>query len=482
MCGLTGFWCDGECSHELVNGVALRMAETLVHRGPDDGGIWVDDSAGVALGHRRLAVLDLSPAGRQPMVSASGRFVIVFNGEIYNHMALRRSLGYQKWRGHSDTETFLAAIETWGVERTLKQSVGMFALALWDRQERILTLARDRMGEKPLYYGWQGNTFLFGSELKALKEHPTFRSEIDRAAIALLLRHGAIPAPYSIYQGIYKLLPGTFLQIRSSGKRETLPVSYWSARSVAEKGQRFLFRGSCKEAVDHTEILLREAIAGQMVADVPLGAFLSGGIDSSTVVALMQTQSSRPVKTFTIGFTEAKYNEADHAKVIARRLGCQHTELYVTPQEAMEVIPHLSTIYDEPFADSSQIPTRLVAKLARDQVTVCLTGDGGDEVFGGYDRYFEARKIWRAIGWVPGPLRLVCAGVLTAYLPGAWTAVARILERWLPAAKRSKSWTYKLQTLSDILSAHSPEEIYWQMMSQWKRTDDVVYNTHEPLT
>ena len=411
MCGFAGF-CAGLPGGDLHT-QAAHMAKAVVHRGPDDAGVWVDEAAGVALAHQRLAVLDLTPAGHQPMLSACGRYVIVFNGEIYNHQLLRTSLeerahtpgdrrdsrGSQDtyaWRGHSDTETLLAAIAAWGVDATLKQCVGMFAFALWDRQTRTLTLARDRLGEKPLYYGRQGDVFLFSSELKALKAHPAFRAEIDRDALALYLRHGYIPAPHSIYKGIFKLAPGAWVQI-SAELQIGEPVVYWSAREAAETGQRNLFVGDQMEAVEELERLLQQSIAGQMMADVPLGAFLSGGVDSSVVVALMQAQSNRPVKTFTIGFKDQAYNEAEYAHAVAKHLWTEHTELYVTPQQAMRVIPQLPHIYDEPFADSSQIPTWLVSKMAREQVTVSLSGDGGDEFFGGYNRYALGEKIGQAM-------------------------------------------------------------------------------------
>lgn len=359
------------------------------------------------------------------MVSPSERFVIAFNGEIYNHLALRKELektdaGSAYWRGHSDTETLLAACEAWGVEEALKRSVGMFALALWDRKTRTLTLARDRMGEKPLYYGWVKGTLVFGSELKAIRTFPGFDHSIERRALALLLRYNYIPTPWSIYEGIWKLPPGCYVQFAAG----SLPIgsrgdirTYWSLRKVAQWGLHHPFKGSAQDAIDELEGLVRSAVAGQMVADVPLGAFLSGGIDSSTVVALMQAQSPQPVKTFTIGFHEGDYNEAEHAKAVARHLGTEHTELYVTPKDAMAVIPRLPALYDEPFADSSQIPTFLVSELTRQQVTVSLSGDGGDELFGGYTRYFWTRRLWRRLAMVPRPLRQLAASGVRALSP-----------------------------------------------------------------
>jgi asparagine synthase (glutamine-hydrolysing) len=489
MCGIAGFWCAGALPDA---GVLTRMADTLTHRGPDDAGGWVEGSAGIGLAHRRLSILDLSPAGHQPMMSASGRYVIVFNGEIYNHVELRATLesfilpaqgGGNKggWRGHSDTETLLAAFESWGVEATLKKSVGMFVIALWDRETRTLTLARDRLGEKPLYYGWQKGVLLFGSELKALKAHPAFVGEIDRDALTLFLRHSAIPAPYSIYHGIYKLPPGTFLQLHA-GQKDARPVAYWSARSVAEAGQRNLFRGGDVGAVAELERLLGQSIAGQMLADVPLGAFLSGGVDSSTVVALMQARSNRPVKTFTIGFPEQGYNEAEHALAVARHLGTEHIELYVSANEAQAVIPLLPQLYDEPFADSSQIPTYLVSRLARSHVTVSLSGDGGDELFGGYNRYFWAQNIWRRLGWLPQSVRAALAGVLTALPPAAWNSAFKRFDRLLPARLHYASPGDKLHKLADILAVRSPEEIYWGLVSHWKQPALIVKGAIEPAT
>ena len=506
MCGIAGF--RGFAGLADVRDTATRMANAIAHRGPDDAGVWVDDAAGLALAHRRLSILDLSPAGNQPMVSASGRYVIAFNGEIYNHLDLRGALekcalsppppvtlalspagrgdregGRREygWRGHSDTETLLAAITAWGVEETLKQCVGMFAFALWDRETRSLTLARDRLGEKPLYYGWQGDVFLFGSELKALRTHPVFRGEIDRDALTLYMRHNYIPAPYSIYRGIYKLLPGTFLRL-GEGERDARLHCYWSARGAAEDGQRNLFTGSEAEAQAGLENVLRQAVGGQMVADVPLGAFLSGGVDSSSVVALMQTLSERPAKTFTIGFHEAGYNEAEHARAVARHLGTEHTELYVTSEQAMAVIPKLPSLYDEPFADSSQIPTFLVSELARRHVIVSLSGDGGDELFGGYNRYFWATNIWRRVGWLPPPMRAALAGVLTTLPPSAWNGVFKGLARFLPIGWRYANPGDKLHKLAEILAVRTPEEIYLGLVSHWKRPADVVRGAREPAT
>lgn len=484
MCGIAGYWHTGT---PFDADVLHRMAAAILHRGPDDAGTWRDDSAGIALAHRRLSILDLSPAGHQPMASATGRYVIVFNGEIYNHLELRKELQDSIWRGHSDTETLLAAFERWGVEGTLQRSVGMFAMALWDRETHTLTLTRDRLGEKPLYYGWQNGIFLFGSELKALNAHPAFLGEINRDALTLFLRHSAIPSPYSIYTGIQKLPPGTYWQaslVRGhlpTGERGTLKT-YWSAREAAERGQRTIFSGTDSEAIEALESVLGLSIDGQMLADVSLGAFLSGGVDSSAVVALMQARTSRSVKTFTIGFHQEGYNEAEHALAVARHLGTNHTELYVKPDEVQAVIPLLPGLYDEPFSDSSQIPTYLVSKLAREHVAVSLSGDGGDELFCGYNRYVWVQKLWRQLGWLPNSVRAALAGVLTTLPPTVWNTAFKRLDRLLPAKLRYATPGDKLHKLADILAVQSPEEIYWGLVSHWKQPAQVVKGATEPAT
>ncbi len=485
MCGITGFWQSQHHRTDPLQLIAQRMSDKLLHRGPDDGGIWVDETAGIALGHRRLAVVDLSPEGHQPMLSADGRYVIVFNGEIYNFLELRRQLEQlgHRFRGHCDTSVMLASFSQWGLDAALKRFIGMFAFALWDRQERILHLGRDRMGEKPLYYGWMGNTFLFGSELKALQAHPQWQGEIDRNALALFLRHSYIPAPYSIYKGIYKLPPGTTLTLTTADiQSPPPPVPYWSAKSVAEFGARHPFSGNEAEAIEQLDYLLRDSIRQQIIADVPLGAFLSGGIDSSTVVSLMQAQSNRPVKTFSIGFYEEVYNEAQHAKAVAQHLGCDHTELYVTPEEAIAVIPKLPTLYDEPFSDSSQIPTFLVSQLARQQVTVSLSGDGGDELFAGYDRYFLGRSIWEKIGWMPQSVRQVGADALTALSPQTWDKLFAGLGSLLPTRLRQRRPGDTLHKLAEIFAVDSPDTLYRRLVSNWKQPESVVLGSLEPPT
>lgn len=383
MCGITGYWdTSRQISNDQLPIIVEQMSNTLLHRGPDSGGIWVDVETGIALGHRRLAIVDLSPEGHQPMMAADGRYIMVFNGEIYNFLELRKqleALGHQ-FRGHSDTEIILAGFCQWGVLEAVKQFNGMFAFAVWDKKQRVLHLGRDRIGEKPLYYGWVGKTLVFASELKAFKVYPDFHPEINRDALASFLRYCYVPAPFSIYKNVYKLPPGTLLSWNGIDSHSQ-PVPYWSVKETAELGNTHPFLGSESEAITQMEILLKEAVGLRMVADVPLGAFLSGGIDSSTVVALMQSQSSQPVNTFTIGFNEKEYNEAEHALAVAKHLGTNHTELYVTPEQALAVIPKLPALYDEPFSDASQIPTFLVSQLARQHVTVSLSGDGGDELF-----------------------------------------------------------------------------------------------------
>ncbi len=451
MCGIAGFFRPAGLVASAAEEILARVNNRLLHRGPDDGGAWIDAPAGIALGHRRLAILDLSPAGHQPMHSASGRYVIVYNGEIYNHLAIReqleRAAQAPAWRGHSDTETLLAGFDVWGIERTLQAAVGMFAFALWDREERILTLARDRVGEKPLYFGWQGDEFLFGSELKALCAHPRFRAEIDREALAMYMRRGYFAAPKSIYRGIFKVMPGTFAQlsVRSAPGSAPQATAYWSLREIAERGLAAPLEADDEAATDALEAALKRAVSQQSLSDVPLGAFLSGGIDSTIVVALLQAQAARPVRTFTIGFLESEYHEADHARAVAQRLGTEHTELYVTPRETMDVIPKLASMYDEPFGDSSAIPTHLVSQLARRHVTVCLSGDGGDELFGGYTRYRRTEETWRMFSRVPGLARSALSFGCRAYARSTRVSAsgwkARRLALYLSARTAGECYT-----------------------------------------
>lgn len=459
MCGFSGVLSRVDWS-STAEKLLSAMSHSIAHRGPDDHGIWFDLQAGIGLAHTRLAIVDLSPAGHQPMVSTNGRYVIAFNGEIYNHLQLRKQLNRDTWRGHSDTETLLAGFEAWGIELTIERSVGMFAFAVWDKQQQTLTLGRDRAGEKPLYYGWQDDVFLFGSELKALKVHPAFKKELNRDALALFLRHNYIPAPHSIYTNIHKLLPGTLLEL-SLKKPQPVVKSYWSAANKAVVGAGASFNGDEVELVDELERLAKESVAQQMIADVPLGAFLSGGVDSSTVVSLMQAQSSRPVRTFSIGFHEEKYNEAKYAKAVAEHLGTQHTELYITTQDALGVIPKLSTLYDEPFSDSSQIPTFLVAELAKQEVTVALSGDAGDELFCGYNRYTMTSKLWSKINRMPLAIRKSTAKLMRQISPVTWDKFASLV----PVLKRYSQVGSKLHKGAYVLASASVNEAYRRLIS-----------------
>jgi asparagine synthase (glutamine-hydrolysing) len=433
----------------------------LAHRGPDGEGMWNDPDGGVLLVHRRLAILDTTNAGEQPMHSPCGQYVIAYNGEIYNHLELRRQLAEEgravNWHGHSDTETLIRCISAWGLKATLSRLVGMFAFALWDKKSRLLSLARDRVGEKPLYWGWQKGALLFGSELKALKAHPDFEGEIDRNALSLFLRHNYVPSPHSIYKGIYKLPPGHFLTVSAfESPNLAEPQPYWSVNEVVADGMREPFTGTDAGAKDILHQGLIASVKGQMLSDVPLGAFLSGGVDSSLVAALMQSQSSSPVRTFAIGFGDARYNEAQHASAVAKHLGTNHTELYVTAEDALNVIPSLPDIYCEPFADSSQIPTFLVTKMAKQQVTVALSGDGGDELFGGYTPYQFAPRYWRYLQKVPQALRSMSGNALSG-LP-------------LPD---------KYLKLAGVMDAENREMFYRKVMSHWLNPDAIVLGGHE---
>jgi asparagine synthase (glutamine-hydrolysing) len=490
MCGLVGFlkgdWSRG---HDCMAALAREMSRRIRHRGPDSAGQWLDEEQRIAFAHRRLAIIDISPAGHQPMVSPSGRWVIAYNGEIYNHMAIRTALrksGFAvNWHGHSDTETLLAAVDAWGVETALGRLIGMFAFALWDRREKSLILARDRIGEKPLYYGWQGAgqeaAFLFGSELKALARHPSFVGEIDRHALSLFMRHNYVPAPHSIYEGLRKLTPGTWLTL-AQGSKEPEIRAYWSGAEIARAGIANPLQLPPPKVVDELEKLLLDAVGQQMMADVPLGAFLSGGVDSSTIVALMQAQSARPVRTFTIAFREKAYNEANHAKSVALYLGTDHTELYVTPEETRSVIPLLPVIYDEPFADSSQVPTRLVSELARQHVTVSLSGDAGDELFGGYNRYILTHRMWRKLAAVPRPLRGALAEVLTSVSAGTWNRILGAVQPLLPARARQVLLGDKIHKGAAVLASRSADELYLGLTSLWRDPASVVLGGKEPPT
>jgi asparagine synthase (glutamine-hydrolysing) len=469
MCGLTGFLGGALAGEELAPTVR-RMADAIRLRGPDSQGEWIDADARVALGHRRLSVVDLSPAGHQPMVSASGRWVLAYNGEIYNHLALRAQLAAQgqapAWRGHSDTETLLAAIDAWGLAPALQASVGMFALALWDKATATLHLARDRMGEKPLAYGWVGQgeqaVFLFGSELKALRAYPGFQPEVNRSAVAAFMQLGQVPSPLTVFQGLHKLPPGCWLSV-SLANRTPVVHRYWALPALGGQAVSGAWSATPAEAVDELGRLLTQAVRGQMVADVPLGAFLSGGVDSSLVAALMQKESAAPVRTFTIGFEEAGFDEAAHAQAVAAHLGTRHTAITLTAAEAMAAVPRLPSVYDEPFADSSQLPTLLVAQLARQQVTVSLSGDGGDELFGGYNRHVFAHRLWHRLAVWPVPLRRALGAACLALSPEAWD---RALA-WVPEGRRPRQVGDKLHKAGRVLGSQSVPDLHARLVAQW---------------
>ncbi|HLA72650.1 MAG TPA: asparagine synthase (glutamine-hydrolyzing) [Steroidobacteraceae bacterium] len=469
MCGITGFLRPSGFARADAEHWAQRMSACLVHRGPDDGGAWLDERAGVALAQRRLAIIDLSPAGKQPMSSVSGRYVMVYNGETYNHLEIRAELEAVRaaptWRGHSDTETLLAAIEHWGLEQALRRVSGMFALALWDRSQHELSLARDRLGEKPLYFGWQGDCLLFGSELKALRAHPQFAAPVDRDALAELLRYGYIAAPASIYRGIGKLMPGSVVSFPANSAAGAIPAPrvYWSILEVAARGLAQPFDGDDAAACAMLDTELRRAVSQQTIADVPLGAFLSGGIDSTAVVALLQAQSTQRVRTFTVGFEESEFDEARHAAVVARHLGTEHAEMRVTAADALRVIPVLPTLYDEPLGDTSAIPTHLIAAFARRHVTVCLSGDGGDEMFGGYDRYGGTQRMWQRLRHVPGVLRTLAAA--------GCDALAR-------AGSGSRAG-WRAERMALYLAARDSDECYAAKTQQWPDAGALVVGAAE---
>jgi asparagine synthase (glutamine-hydrolysing) len=478
MCGITGFWQKDDA---VESSVIQKMTNVMAHRGPDDAGTWLDENAGLALGHRRLSILDLSPAGHQPMLSPCGRYALVYNGEIYNHSDLRNGLeedfGGHQYRGHSDTEVLLVALMHWGVENTLARLNGMFAFAFWDRHERSLFLARDRMGIKPLYYGQHNGVFLFGSELKALTAHPAWRGEVDRDALALYLRHNCVPSPWSIYKGIFKLPPAHFVVVRDNGRNVSSPQCYWNLAEIAEQGSGSKHK-SVEQLTSELDALLNDAVKKRMLADVPLGTFLSGGIDSTLVTALMQAQSDTPVRTFSIGVHCNEMDEARHAKAVAGYLGTDHTELYVTSREAMEVVPRLSVMWDEPFADSSQIPTFLVSQLARRYVTVSLSGDGGDELFAGYNRHIVGPEIWNKAERLPLLLRRLLGwgiGSLARY------DVER-LRRYLPQRMAVSNLAYRLDKLAGALNASNGQAFYKDLASHWKDPGSLVLGGKEPDT
>jgi asparagine synthase (glutamine-hydrolysing) len=475
MCGIAGILdFTGEAGPEQLDVIARRMTDTLRHRGPDEGSTWVDAQAGLALGHRRLSILDLSAAGSQPMVSASGRYVISYNGEIFNWQDVRDELqtSGHNWRGHSDTEVLVEAIAAWGPERAVGRCVGMFAFALWDRQTRELWLVRDRFGKKPLYWTLQGKRLLFGSELRALRGHPEFRSVIDRDALAGFMRRGYFLQPRTIYSGVQQLEPGQMLLVGPEGNPRLR--TYWSLAEAIALARRQPFTGPASEAVDRLAQILGEAVSRRMVADVPVGGFLSGGYDSSTVVALMQAHATGRVRTFSIGFLESDYDEAGSAGRVARHLGTDHSELLVTAEQARDVIPRLPEIYDEPFADSSQIPTFLVSQLARRDVTVALSGDGGDELFAGYNRYAQGQAVRRRLARLPVLVRQALAAGMSRVSPQTWDAVFQ----FVPAQSRPRQAGEKVHKLADVL-AEDDAQAYLRLTSQWSDPEVLVPGAHE---
>jgi len=488
MCGITGFFDPARDSNgKTLDSLVTAMAAAIAHRGPDSHDVWSDETAGLALGHRRLAIIDLSKDGAQPMASANGRYILAYNGEVYNFADLRHDLQSKghSFRGHSDTEVLLAGIVEWGLEPTLKRCVGMFAVALWDRENKTLTLVRDRLGIKPLYYGWVGGVFVFGSELAALEAHPKFQRNIDQDAVALYMVRNCIPAPHSIYKDVKKLMPGTILTLETATATPGTRVSektFWSLADVVRDGQANPFQGTEAEATDQLEELLRTAISDRTVADRPLGVFLSGGIDSSTVAALMQSVSNDPVKTFSIGFHDQGYNEAEHAKAVAGHLGTEHTELYVDPAKALEIVPNLPRLFDEPFADSSQLPTYLVSQMARQDVVVCLSGDGGDELFGGYNRHLWVEAIARRTNKVPRALTGAMAAGLTALSPQTWDRMFDTLGPVLPGKLRQRNPGDKLHKMAGILAAGSATDIYRGLVGHWRGSDQVMKNGRPPAT
>ena len=475
MCGIVGFIEGSEVRRSDRDAVARAMIASLQHRGPDDDGVWADDQAGVVFGHRRLSIVDLSAAGHQPMVSHDGRYVLTYNGEVYGYAALRAELQARgvRFTGHSDTEVLLESIAAFGVEATIPRLIGMFALAVWDRKDRTLKLVRDRLGIKPLYWGKFGNLFLFGSELKALRAHPGWTPRIDRGAIALYLRHSYIPAPRTIYEGVHKLEPGKILTLPWHG--EPSVAAYWDAREVALQGMAKPLQASDSELADQLETLVIDAVRVRMITDVPFGALLSGGVDSSTVVALMQAANVGRVKTFTVGFDQTGYDESSHAEKIAKHLGTEHHTLSVSPRQALDVIPRLPDMYDEPFADSSQIPTFLISAMTRQHVTVALSGDGGDELFAGYNRYQAADRYANGIGGWPRPLRQTLGTALTALSPEQWDRMAP----YLPSRLRVPQLGDKLYKFANLMQARGADDAYRSIISHWNPVE-IMPGTAEP--
>jgi asparagine synthase (glutamine-hydrolysing) len=482
MCGIAGFWTSGALRAPAMQ-ILRSMTDAIAYRGPDGDGFYWDESSGVGLGHRRLAVVDLSADGRQPMTSRSGRYVVVFNGEIYNFERLRTELlplGHS-FRGHSDTEVMLAGFDEWGIAGAVGKFVGMFAFAVWDRVAGALVFARDRFGKKPLYIHIGDRLVGFASELKALYYLPDFNPRIDRQSLTLYARHNYVPSPRSIYENVVKLAPGNLATVRFAGGKPSIEHGpFWDARAVRDSARAAPAMGSEVEVLDRLDELLRDAVAIRMIADVPLGAFLSGGIDSSLVVALMQAQSARPVKTFCVGFAEGEYNEAPFASAVARHLGTDHSETILTPQDALERVPRLASVFDEPFSDSSQLPTLLVSEVARRQVTVALSGDGGDEIFCGYNRYSIGRDMWRRFQRLPFPLRRSLARAIKNVSPRAWDVVFKLARGILPNALRGNTPGDRMHKFATVLEIDSPGAFYQRLISHWTSPANVVRDGSEP--
>jgi len=474
MCGFSGF-INLNPSYDDPLVLLRRMGDQLAHRGPDDSGVWFDNDCSVGFSHRRLSIIDLSAQGHQPMFSASGRFVIAYNGEIYNHLELKKELLQANvvFRGGSDTEVLLAAIESWGIKQTLQRCIGMFAFSLWDKKEQTLSLVRDRMGEKPLYYGWQGKgverTFLFGSELKSLRQHPSWQGGIERDALANLLRYNYIPAPQTIHPGVYKLRPGHLLKLKKKNNREWSEQEecWWSLQEVAQQARENPFTGSRAHAIDHLDKLLHDSIQGQSLADVPLGAFLSGGVDSSSVAAVMQATSNHPIKSFTIGFENSAYDESSNARAVANHLGSNHHEWIVTADDALSLIPKLPNYYDEPFADVSQIPTLLVSALAKQNVAVALSGDGGDELFAGYNRHQWAPSLLRKMQYFPEIIRKALAVLIESASPSGWDYFFKTIDSFLPRQLRVRHPGEKIHKIAMLLKQSGERELYETLVKIW---------------
>ncbi len=474
MCGLTGFWAFNPAPAQELLLLASSMGTAIQARGPDSAGEWCDPSLGLAFAHRRLAIVDLSPAGHQPMISRSGRSVLIYNGELYNTDDLRRALEKEgcTFRGHSDTEVLLEACEHWGVHEAVKQCMGMFAFALWRTDLKQLFLVRDRLGIKPLYWGFHEGTLFFGSQIKSFLEHPHFRPKLNKAALVSYFRFNNLPAPHAIFEGIQQLSPGTILGIDQH--KQVKQDRFWNFEDIVREGIAHTKVASnlqsdtqCIQSLDD---LLRDAVKRRMIADVPLGAFLSGGIDSSLVLALMQSQSHVPIKSFSIGFEEDAYNEAPYAEAVAGHLGTDHQSLYLKSQDAIQIIPEIPNYFDEPFADVSQIPTFLVSKLAREKVIVSLSGDGGDELFAGYNRYLQGHRIWRSIGWVPRNLRQILGAMIHRIRPDTWDSLARVLPSFLRGALSGD----RIHKLATILEAGDLQAFYRLLLSHWDHPESIV--------